>query len=104
MRGAPMLKNGFRLGTVALGTAALVGLGGASAFAATPGPSTHAGIQAKAAAAISLRVNDLNAAISKVNGDGHLGSGAASLTSYLQADVAPLQALGSKIAGDTTVS
>jgi len=46
-------KNRIILGTVALGTAALVGLGGASAFAATPGAGTTTlpGIQAKAAAA-----------------------------------------------------
>jgi len=99
-----MSKNGLRLGTVALGAAALVGLGSASAFGATPSTQTLAGIQAKAAAAITLRVNDLNAAISKVNGASHLGSSTASLVSYLQADLAPLQALGTKIAGDTTVS
>jgi hypothetical protein len=97
-------KNRIILGTVALGTAALVGLGSASAFAATAGTPTLPGIQAKAAAAITLRVNDLNAAISKVNGTGHLGSSSASLVSYLQADIAPLQVLGTKIAGDTTVA
>jgi hypothetical protein len=99
-------KNRIILGTVALGTAALVGLGSAAAFAATPGAGTTTlpGIQAKAAAAITLRVHDLNAAISKVNGTGLLGSSSASLASYLQADIAPLQALGTKIAGDTTVA
>jgi hypothetical protein len=101
-----MSKNGLRLGTVAMGAAALVGLGSASAFAAAPGANTQTlgGIQAKAAAAITLRVNDLNAAISKVNGSSQLGSSGASLVSYLQADIAPLGALGTKIAGDTTVS
>jgi hypothetical protein len=101
-----MSKYGILLGTAALGTATLVGLGGASAFAATPGAGTPTlpGIQAKAAAAITLRVNDLDAAISKVDGSGHLGSSSASLVSYLQADIAPLQALGAKIAGDTTVA
>jgi len=101
-----MSKNGILLGTVALGTAALVGLGSGTAFAASAGAGTPTlpGIQAKAAAAITLRVNDLNAAISKVNGTGHLGSGSTSLVSYLQADIAPLQALGTKIAGDTTIA
>jgi len=101
-----MSKNGILLGTVALGTAALVGLGSASAFAATPGAGTPTlpGIQAKATAAITLRVNDLNAAISKVNGTARVGSSSASLVSYLQADIAPLQALGTKIAAATTVA
>ena len=54
--------------------------------------------------AVSLRVNDLNAAISKVNADSRLGSDNAALVAYLQADIAPLQALGQKIAGDTTES
>jgi len=101
-----MLKNGFRFGAVALSTVAVVGLGSASAFATTPvaNPQSLATIQAKAAAAITLRVNDLNAAISKVNANAHLGSSGASLVSYLQADVSPLQALDTKIAGDTTVA
>ena len=101
-----MSKKGFRLGAVALGTVSIVGLASASAFAASPGTNTGslATIQAKAAAAITLRVNDLNAATSKVNADSHLGASAPSLVSYLQADIAPLQALGTKIADDTTVA
>jgi hypothetical protein len=101
-----MSKNGIRLGAVALSTVAIAGLGSASAFAASPSTQTQslATVQAKAAAAITLRVDDLNAAISKVNATSHLGSSAASLVSYLQADIAPLQALGTKIAGDTTVT
>jgi hypothetical protein len=63
-----------------------------------------AGIQAKAAAAVSLRVNDLNAAIAKVKGDQRLGSDNAALAAYLQEEIVPLQALGQKIAGDTTES
>ncbi len=101
-----MSKKGFRLGAVALGTVSIVGLASASAFAASPGTSTEslATIQAKAAAAITLRVNDLTTATSKVNADGHLGASAPALASYLQADIAPLQALGAKIADDKTVA
>ena len=65
-------------------------------------PQSLSGIQAKAAAAISLRVNDLNAAITKVKADSRLGSDNAALATYLQADIAPLQALGQTIAGDTS--
>jgi hypothetical protein len=73
------------------------------AGATTPATAqTLSGIQAKASAALSLRVGDLNAAISKVNGDDRLGSASGALAAYLEADVAPLQALGQKIAGDTT--
>jgi hypothetical protein len=100
-----MSKNGFRLGAVALSTAAFVGLGSTSAFADSPGAGTQSlsTIQAEAAAAITLRTNDLNAAISKVNATSLLGSSAAPLVAYLQADLAPLQTLDTKIAGDTTV-
>jgi hypothetical protein len=101
-----MSKNGKRVGAVVLASAAILGAGGAIAGAATPSArhQTLAGIQAKTAAAVTLRVNDLNAAISKVHGDTRLGSDSAALTAYLQADIAPLQALGQKIAGDTTES
>ncbi len=101
-----MSKNGIRGGAIALSTVVALGLGSASAFAASPAsePQTLATVQAKAAAAITLRVDDLNAAISKVQATGRLGSDGASLVSYLQADIAPLQALGTKIAGDTTVA
>jgi hypothetical protein len=48
-------------------------------------------------------VSSLNAAIAKVNAAQGLGSGQATLDSYLGADVGPLQALNTKIQGDTTV-
>ena len=70
--------------------------------AASATPASLSGVQAKAAAAITLRVNDLNAAIAKVAAAKDLGSGAAILTAYLQNDIAPLQALGQKIAADMT--
>ena len=94
-----MLKNGRRISAAALASAAVLGTGGAIAGASTPGatPQSLSGIQAKAAAAISLRVNDLNAALSKVNADQRLGSDNAALAAYLQADIAPLQGLGQKI-------
>jgi hypothetical protein len=99
-------KNGLRGGAAAIGTVVVLGLGSASAFAASSNtdPPSLGTIQAKAADAITLRVDDLNAAISKVNATSHLGSSGASLVSYLQADIAPLQALGTKIAGDTSVT
>ena len=101
-----MSKNRLRIGAVALGSAAALGIAGVSAGAATPSatPQTLASIQAQAAAAITLRVNDLNAAITKVNNAKDLGSDASSLVAYLQNDMAPLQALGQKIAGDTSIA
>ena len=101
-----MSKIGIRLGAAALTTAAVFGAGSASAWAATPTPTVQSlsTIQAKAAAAISLRVNDLNTAVNKVNTSKDLGTDSATLAAYLQADIAPLQALGQKIAGDTSPS
>ena len=69
----------------------------------TPVPATLAGIKAKAATDITKRVNDLNAAIAKVNAAKGLGSGQATLGAYLGADISPLQQLNAKIQGDTTV-
>jgi hypothetical protein len=101
-----MSKNGLRLGAAAATMTAVLGAVVASAGAATPasGAQDLPGVQAKAAAAISLRVNDLNAAIAKVNASKVLGSDAAALAAYLQADIAPLQALGQRIADDTSVA
>ncbi len=101
-----MSKNGMRIGAVLLASAAMLGAGAALAGAATPAAPAHtlAGIQSAAAAAVSLRVDDLNAATSKVNADSRLGADGGALAAYLQADVAPLQALGQKIAGDTIES
>jgi hypothetical protein len=102
-----MSKSGKRVVAAVLTSAVALAAGGAAAAgAATPAatPQTLSGIQSKAASAISLRVNDLNAAISKVNADSRLGSDNAALVAYLQADIAPLQALGQKIAGDTSKS
>lgn len=98
-----MSKVWMGASAAALASAVVLGAGGAIAGAATPAASI-AGIQAKAAAAVSLRVDDLNAAIAKVNADPRLGSDSAALAAYLQADIAPLQALGQKIAGDTVES
>jgi hypothetical protein len=100
-----MRKNMVTVG-LTLGVAATVGLGvgAAGATGATGTPPTLAAIQSKAAAAITLRVNDLNAGVTKVNGLGAIGSGAPALVAYLQKDIPELQALGQKIAGDTTVA
>jgi hypothetical protein len=78
------------------------GLAGASEAAAST-PPTLSTMQAEAAAAITLRVNDLNAAIAKVNSAKNLGSEGSTLSAYLQSDIAPLQELGQQIAADTTV-
>ena len=101
-----MSKRALRLGAAALTSAVVLGAGGAVAGATSPGatPPSLSGIQAKAATAISLRVDGLNAAIAKVDADQRLGSDAAALAGYLQAQITPLQALGQKIAGDTVES
>jgi hypothetical protein len=101
-----MSKRGRCLGIAALTSAVALGVGATAAGAATPAntPQSLSGLQADAAGAISQRTDDLNAAISKVNGDPRLGSDNAALVVYLQADIAPLQALGAKIAGDTSAS
>ncbi|MGO8863741.1 MAG: hypothetical protein ACLQRH_23695 [Acidimicrobiales bacterium] len=96
-----MSKATRRLGGVALTTATVLGAWAATAAASPPSLST---IQAAATAAITLRVNDLNAAITKVNGSKDLGSDSAALAAYLSSDIGPLQALGQKIAGDTSVT
>ncbi len=97
-----MSKNTIRVGAVAFTSAAV--LGGLASSAGAAAPTSLSSVQAKAAAAITLRVNDLNAAIAKVTGAKNLGSGAATLTAYLQNDIAPLQTLGQKIAADMTVT
>jgi hypothetical protein len=101
-----MSKVRMRAGAGVLVSAVVLGASGAIAGAATPAATPHSisGIQAKAAAAVSLRINDLNGATAKVNADPRLGSDSAALATYLQADIAPLQSLGQKIAGDTTES
>jgi hypothetical protein len=84
------------------GGASAAGAAGAANSSATP--PTLPAVQAKAAAAITLRLNDLNAAVSRVNTAKHLADDAATLDGYLQRDLAPLQALGQKIAADTNVT
>jgi hypothetical protein len=95
----------IRLGSVAVASAAGLGLVGgvAGAAGATAAPATLSGVQAKAAAAITQRVNSLDSAIAKVNAATGLGAGQATLASYLGADIAPLQQLNTKIQGDTTL-
>jgi hypothetical protein len=103
-----MSTHVFRSGTVALVSVTALAAGATLAEMAAPAgattPASLSGVQAKAAAAITLRVNDLNAAIAKVNGDSGLGSAAPTLAAYLQADIPGLQALGQKIAADPTVA
>lgn len=62
-------------------------------------------IQARAALAITNRVNALGATITVVEGDSSfLGTDGTTLVTNMQADISALQALGTKIAGDTTVA
>ena len=118
--------QGIRLGTAALATATLAmaaalevavavagaATGAAAAGAATPSPgnggsaaapATLAGIKAKATTDITARVNTLDSAIAKVRAAQGLGSGQATLVSYLGTDIAPLQQLNQTIQGDATV-
>jgi hypothetical protein len=104
-----MSKHGFHVGAAALASVAIMGAAGTAtigpAGAATPAaPATLSTVQQEAAAAITLRVNDLNSAIATVRGTPNIGSGAPALAAYLQADITPVQALGQKIAADTTVT
>jgi hypothetical protein len=102
----------IRLGAVALASVATLGAMTGRAGAATPGssgnsgasavPATLSGIKAEAAADIANRVNDLNAAIAKVNGAEGLGAGQDTVVSYLGADIAPLQQLNQTMQGDGT--
>lgn len=94
---------GLGVGVSAAG-AATGSSGGAGSPSAKATPATLAQIQAKAAAAISKRIDSLNSAVGRVESTKALGSDAASLVAYLQADITPLQNLGAKIASDTTVS
>lgn len=88
----------------AAGLGLTAGAAGAAGSTSSGGsPATLSGIKAKAATEITQRVSSLNAAIAKVNAAQGLGSGQATLDSYLGADVGPLQALNTKIQGDTTV-
>ena len=96
-----MSKTVRRIGGVVLCSATVLSAWTVAGAASPPSLST---IQAAAAAAITLRVNDLTAAVTTVNGAKDLGSDSAALVSYLQADIAPLQALGQKIASDTSVT
>jgi hypothetical protein len=95
--GAIALASGAALGAVA-GPAAAASGGSASAV-----PATLAAIKAKAAAAITDRVNDLDAAIARVNAAKGLGPNQTTLVSYLGVDGAPLQQLDQTIEGDSTL-
>ncbi|MGD0811599.1 MAG: hypothetical protein ABSA91_18105 [Acidimicrobiales bacterium] len=59
--------------------------------------------KAFAAGLILERLNSLQVAIKKVQGDGFLGSDGATLVSEMQADITGLQTLGTTIAGETTL-
>jgi len=110
----------IRLGAAALASAVTLGTASGVAGAATSSGSagsanssgisgsgavraTLDGIEAKANTDITNRVNDLNAAVAKVNAAKGLGPGQATLVTYLGTDISPLQQLNQKIQGDTTV-
>jgi hypothetical protein len=102
----------LRLGAIALASGATLGAAAGTAGAATAGssgsgvsavPTTLAGIKAKAATDITDRVNDLNAAIARVNAAKGLGASQATLVSYLGTDSAPLQQLNQTIQADSTL-
>jgi hypothetical protein len=105
------IKSGIGLGVVALTSAAILGAGGASAFAGAASATRSTGsasgtlsdIQSRAAAAIKLRITALEQAMAKIDRAKGLGPNVATLEQYLGADIAPLQALGQKIASDTSV-
>jgi hypothetical protein len=61
-------------------------------------------IQAWAAKMIAERLASLEAAIKKVPTESYLGSDGTTLVNEMQADVTGLEALGTKIAGDSTAS
>jgi F5/8 type C domain len=67
-------------------------------------PNTLSAIKAVAAEEIAIRLTALQAAITKVQSESYLGSDATTLVTEMQADITGLQALGTKIAADTTVS
>jgi hypothetical protein len=60
--------------------------------------------KAFAAGLILQRLNSLQVAIKKVQGDNFLGSDGAALVSEMQADITGLQTLGTTIAGETTLA
>ncbi len=60
--------------------------------------------KAFAAALILERLNSLQVAIKKVQGDNYLGSDGATLVSDMQADITGLQTLATTISGETTVA
>lgn len=99
-------KLGGAVLTSVVAAAGVMAMGSTGAGAAPPAASSGsmAQIQARAASAISKRIDSLNAAVSRTQGARALGSDSAALVAYLQADVTPLQNLGAKIAADTTVS
>jgi hypothetical protein len=101
--GGVALAAGVTLGTLATSAGAATTPGSAGNSGASAVPATLAGIKAKAATEITDRVNDLDAAIARVNAAKGLGAGQGTLVSYLGNDSAPLQQLDQTIQGDTSV-
>jgi hypothetical protein len=93
----------IRLGAAAAAVAVAAGasLGTMAGPGSVSGAATTSlsGLKARAATDIADRVRDLDAAIASKG----IGSGQATLVSYLGADVAPLQQLNRTIQGDSTL-
>jgi hypothetical protein len=100
--GAVALVSGAGLGFVAVAGPASATLGSSSGGPASL-PTTLAGIKAQAASDVTSRVNDLNAAIAKVNAAKELGASQSTLAAYLGTDGAPLQQLNQTIQADSTL-
>jgi hypothetical protein len=102
--GALAVASATALGTAAgVAGAATTSTGGSgNSGQSAAAPADLSGLKAKAAQDINERVDALNTAIGKVNAAKGLGSGQATLVSYLGTDITPLQQLNTKIQGDTT--
>jgi hypothetical protein len=102
--GALAVASATALGTAAGVAGAATGSSGSSGNSgqSTAAPAGLSGLKAKANQEVKERVDALNAAIGKANTAKGLGSGQATLVSYLGTDIAPLQQLNTTIQGDTT--
>ncbi|HET9689959.1 MAG TPA: hypothetical protein VFP61_02315, partial [Acidimicrobiales bacterium] len=106
MRTLPAALTGLTAAAAALGLAAGPAFAADSPAANPPAntpaaPATLPAIQAKAASAVSVRVDALQKAAQRVQAAAWLGADQATLLATLQGDVPELQALGQKIAADT---
>jgi len=95
--------------TLSIATLAVLGAGASPALAATPSPSpahhSLADIQARAKAKTDARIASLDKAISRVNAAKHLtDADRTTILATLNGDVAGMNTVEAKIAGDTDAS